>query len=76
MMIMKMLTRGAVLVGALWATQSALDSLEKSWNKRDERIKKNSTKEVKITEEQLKAAFEEVHRLSDEMEENEAKSEL
>jgi hypothetical protein len=55
-----MLTKGAVLIGGVMASQIILDKLEASVNKREIRKskEKDSEKEVEITEEEVAQAFE------------------
>lgn len=52
-MIMKMLSRGAVVVAGMMATQAALDKLEKSWLKREKNIKNSKKKGIEVKPEEL-----------------------
>ena len=68
-MIGKMLFRGTVLVVGLITTNAVIEKFEKAELKRKAKSKnKDSKKEVEITEEELKQAFETAIEMADKME--------
>jgi hypothetical protein len=72
-MIKKMLIKGGVLIAGLIATEAVIEKLERAWLKNDKTKELESKKEIKITEGELAQAFEEAHKMADELEAKKAK---